>query len=85
MNGVLLLAAIVLIAVLINIPFGYLRQGTPKFSFGWYFYVHISIPLLIYLRIKAGFSWKFIPITLCCAVIGQLLGGRLRRQKEQNG
>ena len=85
MNGVLLLAALVLIAILINIPLGYLRQGTQKFTFAWYFYVHISIPLIIYMRIKSGYSWKLIPITLGGTLLGQFIGGRLRRRKELNG
>jgi hypothetical protein len=85
MNGVLLLAALILIAVLINIPLGYLRQGAQKFTFAWYFYVHISIPLIIYLRVKSGYSWKFIPLTFAGALLGQFIGGRLQRRKELHG
>jgi len=85
MSGVLLLAGLILVAVAINIPFGYLRQGSEKFTFAWYFYVHISIPLIIYLRIKAGFSWKFIPLTLGGAVLGQLIGGKIRRRRDGHG
>lgn len=76
---------LILFAVGINIPFGYLRQGTEKFTFAWYFYIHISIPLIIYLRIKSGFSWKFIPLTLAGAFLGQLIGGRLRRKRLGSG
>ncbi len=85
MNTVILLAVIILIAVLINIPLGYLRQGTQKFSFSWYFYIHISIPFIIYLRVKSGYSWKFIPLTLAGALIGQFIGGRIRQKRELNG
>lgn len=85
MSGVLLLTGLILAAMAVNIPFGYLRQGAEKFTFAWYFYVHISIPLIIYLRIKSGFSWKFIPLTLGGAVLGQIIGGRLRRRKDACG
>jgi len=85
MSGVLLLTGLILVAMLINIPFGYLRQATEKFTFAWYFYVHISIPLLIYLRIKAGFSWHFIPLTIGGAVLGQIIGGRLRNRRGSHG
>ncbi len=85
MSGVLLLTGLVLVALLVNIPFGYLRQGTEKFTFAWYFYVHISIPLIIYLRIKAGFSWKLIPLTLGGAVLGQIVGGLIRRRRGCSG
>lgn len=85
MNGVLLLVALVLIAILINIPLGYLRQGAQKFTFAWYFYIHLSIPFIIYLRVKSGYSWKFIPLTLGGAFLGQFIGGRQRRRKEADG
>jgi hypothetical protein len=79
------LLGLILVIVFINLPLGYLRQNYEKFSLGWYFYVHISIPFIIYLRIKSGFSWKFIPLTLGGAVIGQLLGGRINKRRKRNG
>jgi len=85
MNTILTLTGLILLAVAINVPFGYLRQNYEKFTFGWYFYVHISIPLIIYLRIKLGFSWKLIPLTLGGAVLGQILGGILHRKRHGNG
>jgi hypothetical protein len=85
MNSILLLSGLILVAISVNIPLGYVRQGTAKFSFAWYFYIHISIPLIIYLRVKAGFSWKLIPLTIAGAVAGQIIGGRLRRRRDQRG
>lgn len=82
MSSVLLLTGLILAALAVNIPFGYLRQGSEKFTFAWYFYVHITIPLIIYLRIKSGFSWKFIPLTIGGAVLGQIIGGRIRRRRD---
>lgn len=85
MNGYLLLIGLIALAIIVNIPLGYLRQAVPKFSFAWYFYIHISIPLIIYLRIKAGYSWKFIPLTICGAIIGQIIGGRIRSRRDADG
>ena len=82
MHGLLALYAIIMFALLINIPLGYLRQNYEKFTFGWYFYVHISIPAIIYLRIKAGFGWQVIPLMIGSTVIGQFIGGRLHRRKN---
>ncbi len=79
------LLPVILFAFFINMPLGYLRRNYEKFAFGWYFYVHISIPVIIYVRIKAGFSWKFIPLTLAGAVAGQLLGGRLYDRVKKSG
>jgi hypothetical protein len=81
----ILLIGLIIAAFVSNIPLGYLRQKTAKFSFEWFFYVHISIPLIIVLRIKAGFSWKVIPLTLASAIAGQIIGGRLRRKKDSRG
>jgi len=85
MNGYLLLFGLIALTIIVNIPLGFLRQAVEKFSFAWYFYVHISLPLVIYLRIKSGYSWKFIPLTLAGAVIGQIIGGRLRRRRDASG
>lgn len=85
MNSSVLLVGLITATIVLNIPLGYLRQGVEKFSFAWYFYVHISIPLVIYLRIKSGYSWKFIPLTLAGAVIGQIIGGRIRRKRDADG
>ncbi len=81
MHTFLLLAVIILFAFIVNIPLGYQRQFYEKFTFGWYFYIHISIPMLIYLRVKAGFSWKFIPLTIGGAIAGQLVGGMIHRRR----
>ena len=85
MLALIVLTALILFALVINVPLGYLRQNYAKFSFGWYFYIHISIPLIIYMRIKSGYSWKFIPLTLGGAVVGQVLGGALNRKRKPNG
>jgi len=85
MNAPVLLVGLVTAAIIVNTPLGYLRQGVERFSFAWYFYIHISIPLIIYLRIKSGYSWKFIPLTLAGAFIGQIIGGRIRRKRDSDG
>lgn len=80
---VIALLLLIAFAVGINLPLGYLRANCEKFTFGWYFYVHISIPAIIYIRIKSGFSWKYIPLTLAGAVAGQILGGRLNARRKK--
>jgi hypothetical protein len=80
METALKMLAVTLLALLINLPFGYLRQNCEKFTFGWYFYVHFSIPIIIFIRIKAGFDWHIIPMTIAAAVIGQIFGGRINKR-----
>ena len=82
MQTALQVAALMIMASAVNIPLGYRRQSCEKFSFGWYFYIHISIPVIVYVRIKTGLGWQFIPFTLASAVIGQLIGGKLYRKRN---
>lgn len=84
MQIALQLAALMLLAVAFNVPMGYQRQGCRKFSPSWWFYVHISIPIIIYIRIKAGLGIQFIPFTLLSAVAGQIIGGRLYRKRNND-
>jgi len=74
-----------LIALLINIPLGYIRENCPKFSFAWIFWIHSSIPLLIAMRISLGTSKLLIPVTILFAIIGQIWGSRLRRNQMTMG
>ena len=85
MQAMLTITGLIVLAFVVSVPCGYLRQNYEKFTFGWYFYIHISIPLIIYLRIKAGFSWMFIPLTLGGAVAGQLVGGMINRRRQSSG
>ncbi len=59
-------------------PLGYLRAGKPKYSVGWFAYVHLSIPLIAFLRITSGLTPWVIPVFIVFAVAGQLAGGRIR-------
>ena len=68
---------IALLAFIINIPFGYLRNKTRKFSARWFLYVHLSIPLIIAARLLSHTDYRYIPIFILAAVAGQILGGRI--------
>ncbi len=66
--------AVSIISFVVNIPLGYFRKNTRKFSFMWFLYVHASIPLIIYMRIKLDADNWIIPVNIFLAVMGQLLG-----------
>lgn len=70
-----------LVALLVNIPLGYIREHCPRFSFRWLFWIHASVPLIIYLRAAWGASKWFIPATILGAVAGQVIGGNWRRKR----
>ena len=73
------LLLLLVFAFAVNLPLGYLREGSPRFSVRWFVYIHLSIPFLVALRIAYGFGWEVVPYSIACAVLGQILGGRVRR------
>jgi len=67
---------LVIVALLVNIPLGVFRSYEPKFSLKWLFWIHASIPLIIFLRVSLGVSSWVIPAIIFTAVLGQIWGGR---------
>ncbi len=65
----------VLIFVL-NLPFGYLRSRQRKFSFMWFLYIHLPVPLVILVRILShiGFALYTYPLFVAGFFLGQLAG-----------
>jgi hypothetical protein len=70
-------AIITAVTLVLNLPLGYLRGGTKKFSFRWFLYIHLSIPFIYYLRTSVGVGFKAVPIIIAGAVVGQIIGSRL--------
>ncbi|MFZ3058139.1 MAG: hypothetical protein WA102_00245 [Candidatus Methanoperedens sp.] len=68
-----------LIVFLFNLPFGYLRSKSARFSKQWMMAVHIPVPFIFLLRILSGFGWKVIPLLMLSDIAGQFAGGKLRR------
>ena len=66
-------------SIVLNLPLGYAREGFRRFSLGWFVCVHLSIPLIAYLRLANHVSTWAIPAFVACALLGQLAGGRFRR------
>lgn len=85
-SSIAILALLVAFAALVlNLPFGYLRMNTKKFSVMWFLYIHLPIPFIFILRNMAGLGYVYIPLMVAGAVAGQLIGGRLNRKAAQNG
>lgn len=74
-----LLALIGAAALTVNIPLGYAREGFRKFSLGWFVCIHLSVPLIAWLRLAHQVTAWGIPAFVACAVLGQLAGGKVRR------
>jgi hypothetical protein len=84
MDSVILIIGLVILALIISIPCGYIRQNYKKYSFMWFLLIHLPIPFIVLLRLKAGISWHFIPLTLGGSVAGQIMGGAVSRRRKQN-
>ncbi len=72
-----LIFALFSFTTMINLPFGYLRGGVKKFSVRWFLYIHLPIPFIFLARVISGLDYRYIPIMVTAAVLGQLLGGRM--------
>jgi hypothetical protein len=70
-------------ALAVNIPLGYAREGFRKYSLGWFVCVHLSVPLIAWLRIVNHVSVWGIPAFVVCAVLGQIAGGKIRRNGRE--
>jgi len=66
--------------LLLNLPFGFWRAGTRKFTLPWFLAVHVPVPIAIGLRIAIGMGWRLaaLPVFVAAFFTGQFLGGRLR-------
>ena len=85
-NRTVMIAAIALFALIVNLPFGYLRTKTRKFSLQWFLCIHMPIPLIVAIRLYSGLSYKFIPVFLIASITGQIFGGHIRRNNlKQRG
>ena len=70
-----------LVIVLLNLPFGYWRAGTRRFSLPWFLAVHVPVPIAVSLRLAVGMGWRLgaLPVFVGAFFAGQFLGGGVRR------
>ena len=76
------LISLLLFALFSNIPLGYLRMGSPRYSVRWFIYIHLSVPFIVGLRIANNISWQMIPFSIALAVAGQMIGSRRYRRSH---
>ena len=69
------------IVFLLNLPFGYWRAGTRRFSLPWILAVHLPVPVIIALRIYSGLGWQLVtfPVLISAFFLGQFTGGKAHR------
>ena len=71
--------------VLLNVPFGFWRAGTRRFTLPWILAVHVPVPFVVALRLGSGLGWKLytFPVMIGAYFTGQFLGGRVRLSRER--
>ena len=65
----------------VNLPFGYWRAGTRKFSVAWFLAVHLPVPLIVVARFILHAPDAYIPLFVFCFFLGQLAGGLVRKKR----
>jgi hypothetical protein len=84
------LIACVVLTIALNIPFGSYRMTKPRFSLPWWLAIHAPIPIVVIMR-NLIFNlpstvyippWQFpistIVLSIAAAVLGQVIGSRVR-------
>jgi hypothetical protein len=76
----MILPLVCLAVFAINLPFGYWRDATRKFSLSWVLAIHLPIPAVVALRVYShiGFALLTYPLVVGSFFLGQFTGGRLR-------
>ena len=62
---------------MLNLPFGFLRSKTRKFSLNWFLCIHLPIPIIFLSRLFSHLDFRYVPIFVAAALIGQIWGGKL--------
>jgi len=64
----------------LNLPFGYVRQGFKKFSVMWFIAIHAPIPFVVLFRhlFGLGFELYTYPIMVSAFFLGQFTGKKAR-------
>ncbi len=71
------IAIVLVVAFGVNIPLGKWRSYQRKRSVKWVLAIHLSVPLVVPLRIFLGGPLALIPFIILAAIAGQMMGARL--------
>jgi hypothetical protein len=70
--------------LLLNIPFGFWRDGTKRFTLPWFLAVHLPVPIVVALRVLSALGWRLItfPVLIGSFFLGQFVGGKVHQYWE---
>ncbi|MCX6257732.1 MAG: hypothetical protein NTW49_07555 [Bacteroidia bacterium] len=66
--------------LLTNLPFGYWRAMSGKYSRNWFLAIHLPVLLVVFFRFyfEIGFAFITYPILVASFFTGQVAGGKLK-------
>jgi hypothetical protein len=67
---------------LLNLPFGYWRRKTKKFSKEWVVAIHLPVPAVFLMRVLTGVPLSHLPVFILAFFLGQFSGGKVRLKLE---
>jgi hypothetical protein len=73
------------LALVLNMPLGYMRAKSRKYSIQWVLWIHASIPFIVWFRIANDLENWIIAVNIVLAILGQLLGSYLLHRRAQKG
>ena len=76
-NKLYIILVLFAFTLLLNLPFGYARAKTKRYSLRWFLFIHVPIPVIFIARTISHIDIKYIPIFAFAAITGQILGGKL--------
>ncbi len=68
------------LSFMLNVPFGFLRSKFRKLTFMWFVCIHAAIPVIAlgrYFLTDLGLDYRYIPVFIAAALLGQVWGGKL--------
>lgn len=64
------------LSFMLNLPMGMFRRHTGNLALKLLF-IHAAIPIIYLGRMLSGLDWRYIPVFIAAAVLGQVWGGRM--------
>ena len=77
------IAIVFVVTLAVNLLLGRYRIRYRKMSLMWWIIIHASLPLVIPLRIWLDTPDITIPLFIALAVIGQIIGSRIRWETDK--
>ncbi len=78
---------IALFIFLLNIPFGFWRSREEKFSFRWFLFIHLPVPIILAVRSILGVKLIFplFVLFIFSYFLGQYVGAVINRKFIEKG